>query len=109
MIFCVQAHLVFDLATRRDVVFTLMTTRIVSRQRWSVDSLYTSTSKDGFPSIRCELRFVTRVDQEDLRDFVEANATGANAPRAGSWLRIHNCSHDAVSPTPCVVAGERVW
>ena len=36
-------------------------------------------------------------------------ATGANAPLAGSYVRIHDCPHDETEAAACEIAAERTW
>lgn len=109
MVFCVMAELSFSTAARRDTVLADIQARIVGRPRWDVDHIEATTDKAGNPAIHLELRFTSRLDQEDLNSRIRNFATGQRAPLAGSWLRIHDCNHDEADVQLCTVAAERVW
>lgn len=110
MVYCVQAQLLFSSAARRDAVLSDMQSRIATKQRWGVETLEAfnfirSTPVNG---ISARLRFVTKADADDLKARVENFATGPRAPLAGSWIRVHDCSHDEGTDN-CTSIVERTW
>lgn len=109
MVFCIQAQLLFATAARRDNVRTQIETRIAGRPRWSVDTIVSTDLPNRPNALLVDLRFTIRANQTDLRDRVEAVAIGANAPQPGSWMRVHDCSHDEGTNvcTPTLVT--RTW
>ena len=83
--------------------------KIAARPQWQATRLAPVTAKGGSAAVALEVRFISAADEIALRDFVIANATGPNTPNAGSWLTIHDCSHDDPNPTPDVVAFRQDW
>ena len=108
MVYCASAQLAFSTAARRNAVLADAQARIAGKQRWSVDTLTAEPFRFGANGIRVELRFVSRADADDLMARVEAFATGVRAPLAGSWLTLHDCSHDEGTDV-CTVVGRRDW
>lgn len=110
MVYCVEARLAFSTSARRDAVLSDIQTRIGTKQRWSVDTLLAADlrPRQGQFGIIAELRFVSRLDADDLRSRVEAFATGPRSPLAGSWLTVHDCSHDE-STNSCTAVVRRDW
>lgn len=94
MVYCVQGQLAFSGGSRRNAVRTDVESRIAARQRWGVDTLAAVTLR-GEPVLLVSLRFVSRLDADDLVARIQAFATGQRRPLAGSWLRVHGCTHDA--------------
>jgi hypothetical protein len=108
MVYCVQAELAFQSANRRNNVQAAVETRIEGRSRWSADLVERFTRRsDGAPALRVMLRFVSRADQEDLQARMDA-LFPANPPLQGSWVRLHDCSHDE-GTNSCSVTAERTW
>jgi hypothetical protein len=108
MVYCVTARLAFSSAARRDAVLADIQTRVTGRPRWGIDVLEAGTLRFGEFGIRAELRFSTRADQEQLRTRIESFATGQRAPLAGSWLTLHDCTHDE-GTNGCLVVARRDW
>lgn len=96
MVFDVEARLAFATGARRNGILSAAQTRIDGKQRWDVETLEAGDlrPRGGQFGIRLSLRFASRVDADDLVDRIETLAVGANTPVAGSWLTIHDCSHD---------------
>lgn len=109
MVFSVQSTLEFANATRRDNVLVGIQTRIGSKSRFGELIAEAVVAKSGNPAIAVSVSFTSRADMDDLKAWVETNAVGANLPRAGSWIRIHECSHDVSNPQPCVIESQRTW
>lgn len=91
--YCVQAQLIFNSATRRDQVRSDVESRIATRPRVDVDRIESVDLPERPFALLVELRFTSKLDQEDLRSRIEAFAVGPRAPQAGSWLRVHDCTH----------------
>ena len=108
MVYCVQAQLAFSSASRRDQILGDVTSRITGKPRWDVDTLQAESFRFGVNGIRVELRFTSRADADDLMSRVQSFATGARAPLAGSWLSIHDCSHDE-GTNSCGSVVRREW
>ncbi len=110
MKYCVQAHLIFNNAVRRDAVLADAQTRVLGKQRWGVERLEAGRSKSGGPAINIELRFAAKADSEDLKARIEAFATGQFQPQPGSWVHIHDCNHDEGDDLPpCVIESKITW
>lgn len=107
MVYCLQAALAFNTATRRNNVKTAIETRIDGRERWDVDRVESMALRAGANGLVVELRFIARADQEDL-DSRMAQLFPANPPLAGSWMRLHDCSHDE-GTNACAVMATRTW
>lgn len=110
MVYCVQLRASFGTATRRDNVLADIQARIAGKSRWSADLLEAADLRPrlGQHGIRAELRFVSRADADDLKARVEAFATGQRAPQAGSYLVLHDCTHDEAA-NACTVVARRDW
>lgn len=108
MVFAAQALLRFPDVARRDVVLVALLTHVIGRSRFGADVIEAIADKDGVPSIRMELRFTVPADQIDMSDFVQITASGVQTPESGSWLSIHDCSHDG-APQPCIATIVRTW
>jgi hypothetical protein len=108
MVYCVLAELAFSSSARRQLVLDDIVARIAGRARWGVDEVEATVRKDGAVSIKIQLRFVSRLDADDLMARIDAFATGQRTPLAGSWLTVHDCSHDG-PPQPCVPDARRDW
>lgn len=108
MVFGVQALLAFNTAQRRNTIQNAITTRISGKGRFGADRLTGTANRVGPNGLAVELRFVTKLDADDLQAFIEAQATGQNTPLDGSWLRVHECSHDE-GTNVCTPLFERVW
>lgn len=108
MVFCVQAQLAFSSAARRDAVLADIQSRISTRNRWDVTVLETRPFRFGANGLYCEARFTTRADADDLNSRVQSFATGVRTPLAGSWLTVHDCTHDE-GTNSCSLAARRDW
>lgn len=108
MVSCLIAELAFTSVARRDAVLTQLTNRVVDRACWGDSRIEASTTMAGAPAIRLELRFINALDEEDLRNTIEAQATGVRTPMAGSWYETHSCRHDE-GVGSCVADPRRVW
>lgn len=108
MVYCVQGVLTFSTAARRDAVLADVQTRIVGKARWQAEpEQLAATTIENAAGITVEMRFVARADADDLMARIGAFATGARAPSAGSWLRVHDCSHD--TDVACGAGTLRTW
>lgn len=107
MVYCLQANLAFSTATRRNNVANAITTRINGKPRWSVDQVLSVPTRAGTNGLMIELRFVSKADQADLESRM-ASLFPANPPLAGSWMTIHDCTHDEAT-NDCVVTGVQEW
>lgn len=107
-VFCLNATLAFSTAGRRDTVLSDLQSRVVGKQKWGVEVISASGSRVGPNGITVEIRFISRLDVDDLMARLESFATGVRAPLAGSWVRVSSCTHDEDSNT-CVLLAERVW
>lgn len=118
MVYCVQGALAFTSSARRNAVVTDIQTRISARPRFGTDVLKSAnvrlrtatlqTEPRGVNGIRFEMRFTNRSDADDLIARIQAFATGLRLPVAGSFVAVHNCTHDG-TPDPCVTDLEVVW
>lgn len=108
MVFCAQAQLAFSSGARRDAVLADVEARIVGRPRWDADVLQAESFRFGTHGIRVELRFVSRADADDLLARMEAFAVGQRLPEPGSWMTVHDCTHDEAT-NACLVVARRDW
>ena len=108
MVYCVQIQVAFSTAAHRDTVLSAMETRIAGKPRWSVDVLETASFRFGANGLMAELRFVSSANADDLKARLEAVAISAVTPLAGSWVRVHTCTHDEATNL-CTVVAERIW
>lgn len=104
MVYCAQARLIFSTAARRDAVYADIESDITGKNRWGVTTL----SQDPRNGLYLEARFMTRADEQSLQARIEAFATGQRTPQAGSYLRLHDCTHDE-GTNICTPTYERVW
>ena len=109
MVYCVQAQLKFNNNARRNAMLNDIATAIAARPQWQATRLAAVFAKDGAFAVALEVRFNSPDDMNEVKDYVIANATGPNTPNAGSWLTIHDCSHDAENPTLDVVSFRQDW
>ena len=110
MVYCVEARLAFSTSARRDTILADIQSRISGKQRWSVDVLVAAdlSPRVGQFGIIVELRFISKADADDLKNRIEAFATGQRLPVAGSWITIHDCSHDE-GTNSCTAVVRRDW
>ena len=108
MVYGLQGSLAFSSAARRDAVLSDMQTRISSKPRWDVDVLQVASGRQGVNAITVSLRFTVRADADDLSARVQSFATGQRAPLPGSWLTVHDCTHDE-GTDDCVIVARRDW
>jgi hypothetical protein len=108
VVYCVQAELAFSSSARRNSVLSDIESRISTRERWGVDVIQMAPLRSGANGIRLELRFTSRLDADDLMARIESFATGQRRPLAGSWLTVHNCTHDSAA-SACVPDARRDW
>ena len=108
MVYAIQGELAFNTAARRNTILAAIQNRIAARPRWGIDVLEARDLKIGANGILLELRFNAPSDRDDLSTFVQSQATGPNAPVAGSWLSIHPCPHDE-DQGACVATVARTW
>lgn len=118
MVYCAQMRAAFSTAARRDAVLADIETAIAGRPRFQASATriaaedLTSTIPGGVNGLAVDdLRFTARQDADALLSRVRTFATGVRTPLAGSWVQVHDCAHDQVSPDPCVVVGadRTVW
>lgn len=109
-VYCLQIRASFSTAARRDNVLAAIQARISGKPRWGVDVLDVADLRParGVNGLVADLRFATRADEEDVRTRVETVATGVNAPTAGSYLILHDCSHDEATDV-CTVTYRKDW
>lgn len=98
----------FSSAGRRDTILADIQSRAASKQRWGVDVAVAVPTRMGANGLYAELRFVSSADAEELRARVESFATGVRTPLAGSYLIVHNCTHDE-GTDDCAVVATRTW
>jgi hypothetical protein len=108
MVYCILAELAFSSSARRQAVLDDIVARIAGRERWGVEQVEAAVRKDGAVAIKMQLRFVSRLDADDLMARIDAFAVGQRTPLAGSWITVHNCSHDG-APQECVPDARRDW
>ncbi len=108
MVYHACAVLAFSTAARRDAVLADVQSRIANRPRWGTTTVVAMALEIGEHGLVIDTRFTSKADQSDLMSRVEAFATGARLPLAGSEVRLHDCTHDE-SPQPCVSGAVRVW
>jgi hypothetical protein len=108
VVYCIQAQLAFRNASRRDQISGNIQTYIASKTTWGEVHRTDSTTEAGDPAVTLEVRFTTEAEANtawnDIQGFV---GTGINGPVTGSYIQRHNCPHDEVQPTLCVVAEKR--
>ena len=109
MVYCVQAELKFNNATRRNAMLNGIAAEIATRPQWQTKLLEAVFAKDGAFAVAVEVRFNSATDMNEVKEFVIANATGPNTPNAGSWLKIHECSHDSPTPALCIDTLRQDW
>ena len=60
------------------------------------------------PGMMVEVRFTTDTARDSFwTDVIAFIGTGVNGPVTGSYIQQHDCQHDEVDPSECIVA-ERV-
>lgn len=110
MVFCAQMRAAFSSAARRDSVLAdILQFANKPRFQASATRIEAVDLSDTIPGgnnglIVEDLRFLTRQDAQFLLDGVRSSATGVRTPLAGSWVAIHDCSHDETTPVGCVIA-----
>ena len=109
MVYAMQAELAFSTAARRDAVLADINSQIASRPRWGQSTAVASAVTAGANGILLELRFTSRADLDAVKARIESFATGQRSPLAGSFIDIHDCTHDAANPQPCSGVTRRVW
>lgn len=112
MVYCLQARLAFSTAARRNNVRTSILNRVASRQRWGVEEVLAIDTRPriagGQNGLAVDnLRFVSRADVDDLKALLDS-LWAANPPLVGSWIQVHDCSHDEGRDV-CAVTFRRDW
>ena len=108
MVYCVQADLAFQNASRRNQISSTIQTRLAQTTPWGEVIRQDYTNLSGSPAVLLEVRFTTQAQQQAFwTDAIAAVGTGVNGPVVGSAIWRHDCPHDEADPTPCVVS-ERV-
>lgn len=108
MVYGVQARLALSTPQRRNQVVNAITARIEGKQRLGADLIQGAAARVGPNALTLELRFIGPLDADDLRAHLESTLTGQLLPLAGSWLRVHACTHDE-GLNVCTATFERVW
>ena len=108
MVYCLQATLAFSTAGRRNSILSAIENRIVGKTRWGVEVTQAQAVRAGDNGLVADLRFVSQLDQADLRAFIESQATGQNTPLTGSRVLLHDCPHDE-GVGFCTSGSEVVW
>jgi hypothetical protein len=110
VVYCVQAELAFQNASRRNQVSSNIQTRLAQTTPWGAVTRQDYTNESGAPAVVLEVRFNTRAEQESFwNDAIAAAGTGVNGPVTGSRIYRHDCPHDQAQPAPCVVGETVSW
>jgi hypothetical protein len=110
VVYCVQADLAFQNASRRNQISSNIQTRLAQNVPWGEVVRQDYTNAAGQPAVALEVRFMTRAEQESFwNDALAAVGSGVNGPVTGSAIYRHDCPHDEAQPTPCVVAEQVNW
>ena len=110
MVYASQALLSYSTAVRRDEAQAFISNDHGSKQKWGPVTNQAITDEAGNPAVSVEIRFTSKADSVDLMNKVIAQATGARLPLPGSWMTIHDCSHDpAQADVPCVIETRHTW
>lgn len=110
MVYAIQAQLGFRNAARRDAVSQNIQTYIASKTTWGPVGRQDYTTMAGDPAVSLEVRFTTQAEQQQAWTDIQAQVgTGINGPVSGSSIYRHDCTHDEVRPTLCVVAETRTY
>lgn len=109
MVYAVQGELAFSNAVRRNTILTGINAFILTRTRWGTSTATAQPVEPGANGILLDMRFMTRLDADAFRAYIELTCTGQNKPLAGSYMRSHDCRHDAANPQPCTGLTTRMW
>jgi hypothetical protein len=110
VVYCVQAALAFQNASRRNQISSNIQTRLAQTTPWGVVTRQDYTADNGSPAVLLEVRFTTRAEQESFwNDAIAAVGSGVNGPVTGSRIWRHDCPHDEAQPAPCTVVEETVF
>ena len=63
----------------------------------------------GANGLLIDVRMRNAHDADALIARIESFATGQRLPLVGSFIDIHDCTHDAADPAPCSGVTRRVW
>lgn len=109
MVYCIQGELAFSTAARRDAVLADINQQIATKPRFGDSTAVAASVTAGANGIVLELRFSAKADLDTLKARIESFATGGRLPLAGSFVKTHDCTHDAVNPAPCTSVVLREW
>lgn len=86
MVYCVQAYLIFADTATRNTRLAQATSFVTNKERWDVTTL----EPLGSDALVITARFISKSDQLSV-DAASRNLGGA---QPGSWVQIHDCTHD---------------
>ena len=109
MVYAMLGELAFSTAARRDAVLADINSQIANRPRWGTSTATAAAVTAGANGILLELRFTSQADLAAVKARIESFATGVRLPLAGSFMRTHDCTHDAKNPGPCTGVTTRMW
>lgn len=104
MIYALQANLSFTTANRRNTVKSAIDNQIATRPRFGNATSVAGTDAGRF-TLAVEARFTSEADRDAALAQLESSA---RAQTAVGRIQRHQCTHDAVTPAPCVVLSEVV-
>lgn len=109
MVYAMQGSLAFSTAARRDQVLADLNSQIASREQWGTSTARAEALEIGQHGLIVDARFTSRASVDSLKARIESFATGQRLPLAGSFIDVHDCTHDAANPAPCSGVTRRVW
>ncbi len=103
-----RADLAFTSAARRDQVQANLALFFVGKlMLGEALNLATAELPLGSHGLMVDVRMHNEKDTNALLARIEAFASGARTPIAGSTVKTHPCSHDMTNPPPCPTPNER--
>lgn len=110
MVYAVQGVFGFTNEARRDGVMQNVQTRLSQEITWgeTITRALDPMGRMTDPSMVVEVRFTTDAARDSFwNDVIAFMGTGLNGPVSGSYIQQHDCPHDELDASPCVISERR--
>ncbi len=107
MVYGVMASVAFQAAADRDAFLAAVTKRIANLAKWGLTTVSATAQSVNPLAAEVEVRFFTEADGRAVYTSLATEAD-TRAPRSGSYLTLHACTHDGAGGQ-CQVLDLREW
>lgn len=109
MVYCLSGVLSYTTAARRDAVVADALAFIAGQSTWDVVEITPMARRLEPFCVSFMLRFTTKANQQSLLTHIDNAAKGQNTPEPGSYVSVHDCTHDESTPVDCIEETRISW